>query len=92
MGTMRTAFDAMMCFMVGTSLAPRINTIIAIYVGALYMQLVNLVLSAINFPSLFTQAVVAFFVLIVMCYSTIKENRALEAARRHEFELASAEA
>lgn len=91
MGTMRTAFDAMMCFMVGTALAPKINTIIAIYVGALYMQLVNLVLSAINFPSVFTQTVVAFFVLVVMCYSTIKETRALRAARRHEFALASAE-
>jgi len=91
MGTMRTAFDAMMCFMVGTALAPKINTIIAIYVGALYMQLVNLVLSAINFPSLFTQAVVAFFVLVVMCYSTIKETKALRAARRQEFEMAAAE-
>ena len=91
MGTMRTAFDAMMCFMVGTALAPKVNTIIAIYVGALYMQLVNLVLSAINFPSLFTQAVVAFFVLIVMCYSTIKETKALQAARKREFELASTE-
>lgn len=90
MGTMRTAFDAMMCFMVGTALAPKINTIIAIYVGALYMQLVNLTLSAINFPSLFTQAVVAFFVLVVMCYSTIQESRALRAACRREFELASA--
>lgn len=91
MGTMRTAFDAMMCFMVGTALAPKINTIIAIYVGALYMQLVNLVLSAINFPSLFTQALVAFFVLVVMCYSTIKETRVLRAARQREFELASEE-
>lgn len=92
MGTMRTAFDAMMCFMVGTALAPKVNTIIAIYVGALYMQMVNLVLSAINFPSLFTQAIVAFFVLVVMCYSTVKETRALKEARRREFELASAEA
>lgn len=91
MGTMRTAFDAMMCFMVGTALAPRINTIIAIYVGALYMQMVNLVLAAINFPSLFTQAVVAFFVLVVMCYSCIKETKALQAARKKEFELAAAE-
>ncbi len=91
MGTMRTAFDAMMCFMVGTALASRVNTIIAIYVGALYMQLVNLVLSAINFPSLFTQAVVAFFVLLVMCYSTIKETRAWKAARRKEFLQASQE-
>jgi len=88
---MRTAFDAMMCFMVGTALAPKINTIIAIYVGALYMQLVNLVLSAINFPSLFTQAVVAFFVLVVMCYSTAMEAKALRAARKREFEMASAE-
>ncbi len=91
MGTMRTAFDAMMCFMVGTALAPKVNTIIAIYIGALYMQLVNLVLSAINFPSLFTQAVIAFFVLIVMCYSTVQETRALKAARRQEFIQASAE-
>ena len=90
MGTMRTAFDAMMCFMVGTALASKINTIIAIYVGALYMQLVNLTLSAINFPSLFSQAVVAFFVLVVMCYSTVQETRALRAARRREFELMSA--
>lgn len=91
MGTMRTAFDAMMCFMVGTALAPRINTIIAIYVGALYMQMVNLFLSAINFPSLFTQAIVAFFVLVVMCYSTCKEAKALKKAHRREFELAAAE-
>lgn len=90
MGTMRTAFDAMMCFMVGTALASKVNTIIAIYVGALYMQLVNLVLSAINFPSVFTQTVVAFFVLVVMCYSSIKEAKALQHARRQEFEMAEA--
>lgn len=91
MGTMRTAFDAMMCFMVGTALAPKINTIIAIYVGAVYMQMVNLILAAINFPSLFTQAVVAFFVLVVMCYACIKETKALRVARRKEFLLAASE-
>lgn len=91
MGTMRTAFDAMMCYMVGTAIAPKINTIIAIYVGALYMQMVNLVLSAINFPSLFTQSIVAFFVLVVMCYSALEETKERKKARTLEFESVRAE-
>ncbi len=85
MGTMRTAFDAIMGFMVGTALANKVNTIVAIYIGAVYMQLVNLVLTAVNFPSVFSQSVVAFFVLIVICFSTYREVKNSRQTHLREF-------
>jgi len=88
MGTMRMAFDAMMCYMVGISVASSINVMLAIYVGALYMQLVNLTLTAINFPSVFTQTVIAFFVLVVMVYSTLKTNKEHKKAHEEQFRMA----
>lgn len=89
MGTMRMAFDAMMCYMVGTSVAGSINVILAIFVGSLYMQLVNLTLTAVNFPSVFTQTVIAFFVLIVMVYSALKHTAELHRQHEEEFRKAA---
>ena len=84
MGTRKTAFDGMMCFCVGLAVAPRANPIPSIFIGSLYMQLVQLTLAVANFPSTFTQSVVALFVLAVMCYSARKQLSGMRRAHRRE--------
>lgn len=89
MGTMKTAFDGMMCFCVGLAVARSVNPITSIIVGSIYMQLVQLTLAVTNFPSTFTQSVVAIFVLAVMCNSGRQELS--ERRRAHKLEFARAE-
>jgi len=91
MGTMRTAFNAIMCFIVGTSAGKKLNPIIATVLGALYMQLVQLVLTAINCPSVFSQAIIASFVLSVMLVSSVNENNQRRKLHKQMFEKAMAE-
>lgn len=88
MGSMKFVFDAMMCVFVGTSLGGSMNKIISIFLGSIVMQMLQLTLTAINFSSMFTQAIVAMAVFLAMCYSSRKEL--VEAARRHKQELEDA--
>lgn len=87
MGSMRMVFDAMMCVFVGTSIGGSMSVISSIFIGSVVMQILQLLLTAANFPSTFTQAIIAFVVLIAMCYSSLKEIR--EARAKHKKELES---
>lgn len=89
MGTMKTAFDGMMCFCVGLAVARSVNPITSIIVGSIYMQLVQLTLAITNFPSTFTQSIVALFVLAVMCNQGRQELS--EARKAHQLDFRRAE-
>lgn len=89
MGTMKTAFDGMMCFCVGLAVARSVNPITSIIVGSIYMQLVQLTLAITNFPSTFTQSIVALFVLAVMCNQGRQELS--EAKKAHQLDFMRAE-
>lgn len=90
MGTMKTAFDGMMCFCVGLAVAKSVNPITSIFIGSIYMQLVQFTLTLVNFPSTFTQAIIAVFVLAVMCNSGRQEIKQMRKAHKEAFLAAEA--
>jgi ribose transport system permease protein len=89
MGSMKLVFDAMMCVFVGTSLGGAMNLIPSIFIGSIMMQMLQLTLTAVNFPSTFTQSIIALVVLIAMCYSSRKEVMDALAKHKKELELAA---
>lgn len=86
MSSMKFVFDAIMCIYVGKSLSGKANPVIVIYLGSIVMQIIQIALTAANVQSTFTQALVAIFVLISMCYSAIREIAEEKARHKQEIE------
>ncbi len=78
MGTMGTCFNAMMCVFIGLSIVGGGNIFIAIYFGAVVMQMIQMALMVFGIPTQYSQVVVAIFVIAFMLFSTnapeIREN------------------
>jgi ribose/xylose/arabinose/galactoside ABC-type transport system permease subunit len=72
MGTLSTAFDAMMCVFIAMSLASLTNPIFGAFIGALLLQIIKLGLMVLHIPTELTQIIVALFVLMFMAYSGTK--------------------
>lgn len=79
MQTMATCFNAMMCVFIGFAIAGGGNEMIAVYFGAVIMQLIQLLLLALKFPSQYNKVVIAIIVILFMMFSSntpiFRENR-----------------
>ncbi len=69
MQTMVTCFNAMMCVFTSFAIIGRGNQLIAIYFGAVIVQMIKLLLLALNFPSQYNQIVIAVLVVLLMMAS-----------------------
>lgn len=83
MGTMGTCFNAMMCVFIGMSIAAGGNIFVAIYFGAVIMQLIQMALMVFMIPTQYSQIIVALFVIIFMLLST-NADEMRERIRRHK--------
>lgn len=70
MGSMGTAFDAMMCVFVGVAICGGGNLILSIYSGAIVMQIIKMALMVFKMPSQYNKIVIAVFVIIFMVISS----------------------
>ena len=87
MGTMGVCFNAMMCVFVGMSLGKSVNFVVAIYIGSIMMKIIDMTLIAINFPSTYSQTIIALFVLLAMCASNIGDMKAAADRHKESFQL-----
>lgn len=83
LGTMNVCFDAMMCVFVGMCLERLTNLVIAVYIGSVVLKYVKLTLMLAGTESSYEQIFIAVFVLVVLCYSTWKDNRQAETIYKH---------
>lgn len=70
MGTMATCFDAMMCVFVGMALSYGANTVVSIYIGSFFMQIIKLGFMVFGLPSEFNSIVIAIIVLVFMALNS----------------------
>lgn len=84
MGTMGTCFNAMMCVFIGLSIAGRGNIFVAVYFGAVIMQMIQMALMVFRIPTQYSQVVVAVFVIIFMLLSTNAPDMQERMRRRKE--------
>lgn len=82
MGTMGTCFNAMMCVFIGMSIAAGGNIFVAVYFGAVIMQLIQMALMVFMIPTQYSQIVVALFVIFFMLVST-NADKMREKFRKH---------
>lgn len=67
MGTLNTAFDAMMSYLVGKALSfGKNNLVISMFVGSFCMQIIKLLLLVLGIPTAFTNACIAVLILVLM--------------------------
>lgn len=71
MGTMSTAFDAMMSYLVGKAISfNRNNLVISMFAGALVMQDVKLLLLVAGIPTAYVNACIAIIILVLMALTS----------------------
>ena len=73
----------MMCVFVGMCLENAANLVISVYIGAVILKYVKLTLMLVGTQSAYNQIFVAVFVLVVLCYSTWRENTQAEKIYKH---------
>lgn len=67
MGTMSTAFDAMMSYLVGRAISfQKNNLVVSMFAGALVMQDVKLLLLVAGIPTAYVNACIAVMILVLM--------------------------
>lgn len=69
MASLGIAFDAMMGMFLGTALSKRVNLILGIYIGEVFMQLIKMALIIFNVSSSFKSVIIAVMVVVFMAVS-----------------------
>lgn len=71
MGTMSTAFDAMMSYLVGKAISfNKNNLVVSMFAGALVMQDVKLLLLVAGIPTAYVNACIAIIILVLMALTS----------------------
>lgn len=70
MGSAAAVFDAMMCVLIGMSIAGKGNIMFGIFAGAIVTQLLKMGMMAIGLPTTFNKVVIGVFVVIFMVGSS----------------------
>ena len=63
-------FDAMMCVLIGMSIAGQGNIMFGVFAGAIVTQLLKMGMMAIGLPTTFNKVVIGVFVVIFMVGSS----------------------
>ncbi len=75
MGTMNTAFDAMMSYLVGNAISfGKNNLVISMFAGAFCMQVIKLLLLVMGIPTSYVNACISVLILVLM---TLTSNPAM---------------
>ena len=70
MGSAAAVFDAMMCVLIGMSIAGQGNIMFGVFAGAIVTQLLKMGMMAIGLPTTFNKVVIGVFVVIFMVGSS----------------------
>ena len=70
MGSAAAVFDAMMCVLIGMSIAGKGNIMFGVFAGAIVTQLLKMGMMAIGLPTTFNKVVIGVFVVIFMVGSS----------------------
>lgn len=70
MGSASSVFDAMMCVLIGMSIAGRGNIMFGIFAGAVVAQVLKMGMMAIGLPTTFNKVVIGVFVVLFMVSSS----------------------
>lgn len=70
MGSAAAVFDAMMCVLIGMSIAGTGNIMIGVFCGAIVTQILKMGMMAIGLPATFNKVVIGVFVVIFMVGSS----------------------
>ena len=73
MDSLSITFDALIGGFVAIALEKQVNLILGVYIGSLSIQLIKTCIIAYNFPSVFQQAIIAIFLLIIIAATTKSE-------------------
>ncbi|HHU07300.1 MAG TPA: hypothetical protein GXZ59_03035 [Clostridiaceae bacterium] len=70
MGSAAAVFDAMMCVLIGMSIAGKGNIMFGVFAGAIVAQILKMGMMAIGLPTTFNKVVIGVFVVIFMVGSS----------------------
>ncbi|MBQ4423869.1 MAG: hypothetical protein II872_06070 [Clostridia bacterium] len=70
MGSAAAVFDAMMCVLIGMSIAGKGNIMFGVFAGAVVAQILKMGMMAIGLPTTFNKVVIGVFVVIFMVGSS----------------------
>ena len=70
MGSAAAVFDAMMCVLIGMSIAGKGNVMFGVFAGAIVAQILKMGMMAINLPTTFNKVVIGVFVVVFMVASS----------------------
>lgn len=70
MDSLSITFDALIGGFIGIALEKQVNLILGVYIGSLSIQLIKTCIIAYNFPSVFQQAIIAVFLLVIISATT----------------------
>lgn len=70
MGSAAAVFDAMMCVLIGMSIAGKGNIMFGVFAGAIVAQILKMGMMAIGLPTTFNKVVIGLFVVIFMVASS----------------------
>lgn len=84
MDSLSVTFDALIGGFIAIALEKQVNLALGVYIGSLSIQLIKTNIIAFKFPSVFQQAVVAIFLLVIIAFTTRSEvTEALAKAKRN---------
>lgn len=86
MDSLSITFDALIGGFIAIALEKQVNLAFGVYIGSLSIQLIKTNIIAWKFPSVFQQAIVAIFLLLIIAFTT-KSNvtEALTRMKKHRF-------
>ena len=70
MDSLSITFDALIGGFIAIALERQVNLILGVYIGSLSIQLIKTCIIAYKFPSVFQQAIVAIFLLVIIAINT----------------------
>ena len=70
MGSASTVFDAMMCVLIGMSIARGGNIMFGVYAGAITTQIIKLAMMVLGLPTTYNKVIIGVFVVLFMVSST----------------------
>lgn len=74
MSSMSICFSSMMCVFIGNSIAGKGNRIFAVFCGSLVVQIINVMMQAIDVSSRIQKVVIAVVVILLMVWSSRPES------------------
>ena len=70
MDSLTLTFDALIGGFIAIALEKQVNLIMGVFIGSFSIQLIKSCIIAFNMPSVFQQAIIAIFLLIIMAMTT----------------------